>query len=224
MKFYNLAENEEFSLLWWTNKIKFEKTPLCSKYPKKHINSGQRIGTLNLKTKGKKKFGDFIWTWMSDCLVTDKVVDIFIKNNVNGYELWPVEIINLDLPYKVWELRTLGWAGMASRKSGIELNLKESCFDCNHLRYTSLKYPKHLINDKEWDGSDIFMVWPLPKYKFVSQKVYDIIKKEKLTGSSIVPVNEMELGSYNNGFSPGRLSYEMPVQRAKKLGEPLGIF
>ena len=223
MKFFEIKDDDKYTLLWWAEGMGFEKIPLCPKYPEEHMTGGKRIGKLKLKIKGKR-IGDFIWTWYSECLITDRVAAIFNENNVTGYELWPVEIINKELSYKVWELRTLGWAGMAPKESGIKLDLEASCEYCGHKHYTSMKEPKNLIELNHWDGNDIFMVWPLPAFKFVSQKVIDIIKKENLTGVKIIPVENLPLDRYDSGFSPSRLSYHMPDERARLLGEPLGIY
>jgi hypothetical protein len=192
-----------------------------SKIPKGTYDWWQK--NCDLKIKGKR-IGDFLWTWYSECLITDKVAALLKEYNITGYELWPVEIANRDLPSKIWELRILGWSGMAKHESGISLNKEKSCKYCHYRSYTSLKEPKLLIDENQWDGSDIFMVWPMPISIFVSQKVNDLIEKEKLTGCKIIPVEQLPLDRYESGFAPGRLSYYMPDERAKLLGEPLGIY
>jgi len=66
------------------------------------------------------------------------------------------------------------------------------------------------------------MVWPLPLYRFVTQRVADFIRQQKLTGCELIPVERLEF--IGDGFSPGGLSSYMPQKRARELGEPLGIY
>jgi hypothetical protein len=171
-----------------------------------------------------KNVGNFIWTTLlGELLIDDKIANLFEKNNISGYTLKPVTIDKNDKNYKLWEFVVTGWAGVASEKSGIKL--KSSCDYCGDITYTSFKNPKYLIDENRWDGSDFFMVWPLPRYKFISSKVARIIKEENLKGSIISLVEDIEVdNSVIDNLSPGRLSMYMPAKRAKVLGEPLGIY
>ena len=125
---------------------------------------------------------------------------------------------------KLWELKLTGWAGMASETSGIKL--RYDCPGCGHLSYTTFTDASKLIVTEQWDGSDFFMVWPLPRYIFVSQRVHDIVERERLTGCQLIPVEELEspLAHGIDTMSPGRLHQCMPEERARELGEPLGIY
>lgn len=200
-----------------------------------HMRAGARIGNLSIKIPSK--IGDMIWTWYSEFMITDRVKNLFEEAGFTGYLLKPVTITGFlgksrkkslqmmeerELPV-LWELVVTGWAGMAPRESGIKLLESESCPVCGMLRYSGLTDPTRLIDESQWDGSDFFMVWPMPRFIFVSEKVKKFIKANKLTGGSIVPVEKLGCtGDY--GFGPGRLSYCMPEDRAHLLGDSLGIF
>ena len=80
--------------------------------------------------------------------------------------------------------------------------------------------PQELIDPARWDGSDLFMMWPLPLFVFGTTRVAELVRKRKLTGVRGIPVTEMEP---TDGYSPGRLSYWMPEPRARQLGEEAGI-
>jgi hypothetical protein len=101
------------------------------------------------------------------------------------------------------------------------LDTKESYECCGHLVYTPLTDPSRLIDPTRWDGSDMFMVWPLPKFIFVTERVARFVEQHELTGARLEPVPEMRL--QGGGFTPGRLSYYVPRERAQKLGRELGI-
>lgn len=220
MNFFELIHDEKYKRVWWSKGITDFEQIICPEH-KGHMRGGKRVGNLFVDIKSKKQ-ADIYMTSYSEWLLSDKVVDVFRKYDITGYELKPVEVCNVELPYKLWEMVVTGWAGVAPEKSGIKLKPEECCQYCNKLRYTGLINPEYLIDENQWDGSDIFMVWPLPKFVFITEKVVNIINKEKLTGCLYIPLEELR--TKNNSFGPGRLSYYMPEERARELGEPLGIY
>ena len=78
-----------------------------------------------------------------------------------------------------------------------------------------------LIDPQQWDGGDFFMVWPLPRYIFATDKVVKFMRDEKLTGIAFTPLDQLKSGSE---LGPGRLSDYMPEDRAHELGDSLGIY
>ena len=110
---------------------------------------------------------------------------------------------------------------MAKPQSGIHLNEAKSCPVCGHLKYTGMQHPAYLIDESRWDGSDFFMVWPMPTHVFVTERVVEAIQQNRLSGVRLVRVSDLKP---TDGYTPGRLSYWMPEQRARELGEPLGIY
>ncbi len=103
----------------------------------------------------------------------------------------------------------------------MKLNDGASCPDCGLLVYSSFTNPSELIDTSLWDGSDVFMVWPLPKFIFVSERVAQLVRNHHLTG--VVLQRPEELQATSGTLSPGRLSYRMPEARARELGGHLGI-
>jgi hypothetical protein len=167
---------------------------------------------------------DFVWTWYSECLVQDRTLELLRSSGLTGFELKPVKARfkkSTGRPPRLWEMVVTGWAGMAKPESGIHLDESKSCPACGHLRYTGLINARQLIDETEWDGSDFFMVWPIPRFIFVSEAVVRLFRERGLTGVEVVPVAKLES---MDGFAPGRLSYYMPEPRARAIGEPLGIY
>ena len=157
---------------------------------------------------------DFVWTWQSECLVQDDVLKLFKASGLTGYEVKPVKArfnraSERECP-RLWEIIVTGWAGLASAESGIKL--VERCNACGDLGYSGCNDPERLIDVSRWDGSDFFMVWPLPKYTFVTDRVAQIIRDNRLTGAILKQPRELDL---SGGFGPGRLSYWMPQERAR---------
>ena len=188
-----------------------------------HQRGGRRLINLSVVLPDKV-VEDFVWTWQSECLVPESTLALLYSKRFTGFEVKPVSARFLRLaqkPPKLWELVPIGWAGMAKAESGIRLDQRESCPACGYLRYTGLQNPKELIYEKIWDGNDFFIVWPMPKYIFISERVGHTILDNHLTGVRILSIGDLEK---TERFAPGRLHYYMPEGRARQLGVPLGIY
>jgi hypothetical protein len=191
-----------------------------------HQRAGRRITDLRVELRGRT-VEDFVWTFFCECLVQDRVLDIFRANNVTGFEVKPkpVKIAfkrKRDYePPRLWELVVTGWAGMAAPDSGIKLT--ERCDACGLLKYGGCTSPEKLIDSAQWDGSDIFMVWPLVKFIFVTDRVARLLRKNRFSGFVLNQPADLDF-SPSDTLGGGRLSYWMPDARAHELGEPLGIY
>lgn len=189
-----------------------------------HMRGGKRITDLNVVLPNLP-VQDFVWTWQSELMIQDNVVEFFQEHDVTGYELKPVTArFNTDTgksPPRLWEVIATGWAGIALPESGIAPEI--DCPGCGYLHYSgSIMDPDHLFDERQWDGSDIFIVWPLPRFIMISSRLEKLMRERKFSGVGVRPLTVLkEIGS---GFGPGRLSYSMPEERARELGEPLGIY
>lgn len=190
------------------------------------LNPGHRRGVprekLDLAVPCPKP-ADFIFDWMSDCVVQSPVLRILTKNKITGFATRAARAAiektgaNLD----VAELLVTGWAGMADDRSGVRE--KERCTGCGHIRYTGISDPRHIVNPTTWDGSDIFMVWPMPKYRLVTQRFVEVVRNAGFSGISFVQAFPPLRRGVSGGFTPGRLSHYMPMVRARLLGKDLDI-
>lgn len=225
--FYRLYDDEKYLRAEWADEMDFEKSFPCPVDPHGHPPMGGKRMERLIIDLPSSNIGDFIWTWLGECIITDKVAGLFKEVGFTGYELRPVTVKNVKRMGKesnpipqLWEMIITGWAGMAPPESGIKLIM--SCNTCGMLRYSGLTNPSALINSSQWDGSDFFIVWPMPAFIFVPQKVKDFVEEKRLTGCQFIPVEKLE--TTGTGFGPGRLSDCMPESRARLLGEPLGIY
>lgn len=188
-----------------------------------HRRGGKRLTDLSV-TLARGVVKDFVWTWQNDCLIQDRVLNIFRQNDLTGFEIKPVKARfkqsddAVEPPPILWELVPTGWAGLASADSGIKI--VQFCPGCKHAHYSGLASPEKLIDSAQWDGSDFFIVWPMPKYLFVTARVVEVIRTNKLKGVRINAENELEP---TEGFSPGRLSYWMPESVASERAKASGI-
>jgi hypothetical protein len=191
----------------------------CSLFPD-HRRS-KRISPLNVLVPCKPA-PDVIFTWMSECLIQDRVVQIFEEAQLTGFTTSPARAKSKGAidDLSVSEFQITGWGGVAAADSGIRE--VERCDTCGFLRYSAIEEPRKLIDFSCWDGSDFFMIWPLPRYRFVTKRVVEICKRRKLSGVAFE--SNFPVPSAITGYSPGRLSYYMPTGRAHELGDKLDIY
>lgn len=189
-----------------------------------HRAGGKRLTDLSVALPGRT-VQDFVWTWYSECLVRDRVLKLFELSGFTGYDVKPARAkykrASEGQPPVLRELIVTGWAGMASPESGIRL--VERCEGCGHTVYSGSNNSGALIDVTQWDGSDFFIVWPLPAFIFVTDRVAQVIRDNRLTGAVLTQPNDLDLsGGLLRSFSPGQLSDSMPEERARQLGASLG--
>jgi hypothetical protein len=198
----------------------FKKTPCPTS--DHHSARLTRIGDLHVVADPLAE-KDFTWTWRNEILASPKVLASFEKNGVTGFEIRPIvatypEPIKAQPP-ELYEIIITGWAGLPSREAG--LRITQSCPTCGYKRYT-VADPSHLIDPNTWDGSDLFIVWPLPRYPFVTDRLANIIRQEKLSGVKLTPAAKVRVGE-NAELDPGTLFQWMPETRALMVGRKLGL-
>ena len=186
MVFYELCKDFKYKDVKYAKGTDWEGI-VCPKY-KSHQRPSDRIGELRIDIT-TKKISDFLTTFLSEWIVSDKVVDIFTNSNVTGYELKAVKIRNMELPYNLWEFIVTGKGGDAHPDSGIYL--KKECKHCNMKIYSAYENGI-IVNESNWEGKDIFTVTGYPRYILVTEKVKDIVEKNKLTGALFVPSHELK--------------------------------
>jgi hypothetical protein len=198
----------------------YEKV-ICPADPE-HQRAGKRISNLSviLDSRGVR---DFTWTWFSDMLVSRKVLDLFKKYRVTGYETAPAKAsyrTGIQVrPPDLFELVVTGWGGWAAPAASVRL--ESSCPACGDKEYL-ITNPTRLIDPAAWDGSDLFIVWPLPRFRFASSRLASILRKENVSGVKLVPAAKIPL-ERGETVGPASITYWMPEGRARELGQRFGI-
>ncbi|MGQ0676433.1 MAG: double-CXXCG motif protein [Rhodospirillales bacterium] len=187
-----------------------------------HRRSGRRLTELSV-VLAKKRVDDLVWTWQSELLVQDRVLVALRDHGLTGFTAKKAYARfkgdTKATPPRLWEIQVTGWGGMAVDGAGIRLI--QHCPACRYFKY-SVADPTRLVDPAQWDGSDFFMVWPLPRYVFVSDRAAALLKRSGFKGFTLIPAAEIRLKS-GDTVTPGRLSNWMPKERAELLGGPLGI-
>lgn len=189
MKFYELVYKGRF----WASYAKGSdwESIKCPVNPK-HQRAGNRITELRIELPSSK-VSHFMKTLLSDWIITDEVAELFKEAGFTGYLLKPVILDKVKKGNKedappLWELIIIGKGGTAHPKS--EIRLKYRCDACDHEIYTGFG-KGFFIDESQWDGSDFFTVWPLPKYIIVTERVKDLIKKYKLKNCELIPTEKL---------------------------------
>jgi hypothetical protein len=181
---------------------------------------GKVIPPLHIEVTSKD-ISDFLWTYMSDCLISTRAVEFLREVGVHSFTTRPLCLYDkktsdpiIEHPYQ--ELVVTGWGGIAPEESGIRLIKK--CNYCKLLEYSGYIHPENLVNYQEWDGSDLFTIWPMPRYRFVTNRLKALLEEQCISGLRYIPISELEVRATRE-FGPGRLSDWMPLERAKELGD-----
>jgi hypothetical protein len=166
---------------------------------------------------------DFVWDWASELFLSEPALRVLVQNRITGFETRPVDVVwsrpTTETPPKLFELVITGWGGKASPQSG--LKIMKYCPSCRHRVY-SVSEPRRIIDPAMWDGSDFFMVWPLPRYRFVSDRLAKLIREARFSGLALVRAADVPMRPGATA-TPGPLTDWMPQQRALELAKKFDV-
>jgi hypothetical protein len=185
-----------------------------------HARIGRFFSNLSVVVPGPPA-ADILFTWVSHCLAQQRVLGVMERERQTGFWTKPAEALlrKTGEPIAVRQLCVSGWGGVVPAESGIRQVV--FCPACRWIHWPELTNPEGLIQPRNWDGSDFFMIWPMPLFVVVSERVVRVFKDHKLKGAHFS--KSFPAGS-GTGLSPQRLSYWMPEKRAHDLGDDLDIF
>jgi len=184
-RIYGLAE--------WADSVDLEGI-ICPVDPG-HRRAGRRLTDLTIILPSPR-VGDFVWTWYSDCLITDRVLGLFRQAGFTGFKIRPVTVERVkrlgkgrleDIP-RLWELVVTGKGGDARPESGIQVIYR--CEACGLVEYSSYQNGI-LVDEEQWDGSDFFTVNSYPKFILVTERVKGLIIAHRLTNCVLIPAEAL---------------------------------
>lgn len=167
---------------------------------------------------------DVEWTVYGDMLVPREIALAFQSVEFSGFKVRPVELFTTTetpIGREVFEVQIAGWGGHAPLESGIRV-LTE-CPVCKRRVYTGFSDSTKLFNFDSWDGSDFFVIWPMPRYIFVTGRVREYMLKERFTGVRFEPIDKLvpsglgRLASSSSRFSPGHLRDWFDKDRVEQI-------
>ncbi len=206
-----------YEIFWLAPDVKFEDRlvytgmtshvelcPLNEGLPSQHAS--RRRWDRPLKVIGPvRPLTDFEWTVYGDLVVSKNIVSLFQASGFTGADFQPVEIFTTTqtpIGREAFEIRVKGWGGFAPKESGIRV--LEECPVCKRRVFSGYTERDNLFHFESWDGSDFFIIWPLPRYIFVTGRVRDAILKSHYTGVRLCRLAELPT-PISGKLGPGNL-------------------
>jgi hypothetical protein len=160
----------------------------------KHRIKRMHRGQLSIALASPAAVGDFVWTWFNECILTERVRDLFVKEEFTGFEVEPVKVAKIKRKSKrvshvppLFELLVYGMGGPPDPESGSIL--LKGPDEKGFVVYSSFNNGL-IVNERTWDGSDFFTVEGHNKI-IVSERVKDIIVRKGLTNCMLIPVENL---------------------------------
>jgi hypothetical protein len=185
-----------------------------------HTRLGDRTAELSVILPNPP-VRQLVWSWHGEMLIQDSAATAFQNAGFKQFELRKAatrfRVTSQESP-KFWEFLHRGWGGMARPESGIQL--LEQCEHCGRSVYSGLTHPEALIDPVQWDGSDIFMVWPLPKIIFVTDRVRQFVIANNLRDVTFTLVENLDLPKISfsadtTDFARAKLGYPWSTSKDK---------
>jgi len=129
--------------------------------------------------------------------VKENIVTLLKSISPTGVDFIPVELQkkkglkkNIELP-QLWELYVRGKAW----RKGVD---PQSIIKCDLCERTEFPHPDILaVDESRWDGSDFFNVDQNPNIIIVTEKVHDILVKNKISNIDLIPIDNSFVSTAN---------------------------
>jgi hypothetical protein len=140
-----------------------------------HLDVNRRVSDLAVEVKHNNRGEAIIWAWISGCLVHERLLEEFRRRELTGYRVRDASVRFRDrlVSAEYRELIVTGWAGVARPESGIRV--VKSCRTCHWKKYSGLRDPEQLIDWSQWTAEDFFIVWPLPNFILITERVAELL-------------------------------------------------
>jgi hypothetical protein len=188
-----------------------------------HARAGGPIGGKFTALFSSSRLADFNWGWLSDILISERALRILEKSKITGFEVRPASVAfsrpGMGSPPSLFELIVTGWGGAAARAS--DPRTIEFCPSCRHRVY-EVGHPRRIIDPAQWDGSDLFIVWPLPNFRFCTPRLVRILQQNRVSGVDVIPASEIPLRP-GATLAPGPLTGCMPRVRAFEIAKHFDV-
>lgn len=213
-------------IFWLSSSVRFEDqlryaspmrldTELCSHRPEHAMRSRwirplRVIGPIQPLT-------DFEWTVYGDVIVTNEVAESLRNAKFSGVEFLSTRFYTTtETPFgrASLELQVNGWGGIAPTESGIQE--MERCPYCKNRVFSAYTRPERIFDIEGWDGTDMFLIWPLPRYIMVTGRIRDFILDSKYTGVRFRKLGELP-PAVAGTLTPGNLRDWFDEERVRAI-------
>lgn len=202
------------------------------------VNPDHRPGRRRLSplvVKLERAPSDLMMTNGSNWIATDRLRALFAEHSIAGAEFRTARAIapsgrkgsKRTVVAPVWELFVVGWGGFASEASGVRPLTERACPGCGYMKYSKVTDPSHFFDESQWDGSDIFRIWPYPMRFFVSRRLAELLRLYRVSGVAARGLADFAAEcadpAMQFGFTPGPPDDYFPPDRARQIERTLGI-
>jgi hypothetical protein len=141
----------------------------------------------------------FVWSDYPGIIVSRDLLEVFRKESVTGFERTDVIVRHFyddgeQLPPEQFEAGLLHYLSVTGscgqlRPQTDGFVVDETCSHCNRSSYKEFPAVSSFILARDqWDGSDLFKVKESPLRRFISERVAQILAREKVRNCKLVPV------------------------------------
>ena len=144
---------------------------------------------------GGKSLSDIIWTTNAfPFIVSKRIIDLFKSNGITGWKTYDVNIFSKNnelIDQKYYGLIITGRCGYQ--------DYSQSSIVMDKIGITTEPHVKGFyFKDNYWDGTDLFMCktdenGESTMFRFCSQKVSDLIKKENIKNLSLKKTSDFSM-------------------------------
>lgn len=149
----------------------------------------KRAVWLDFEIKPSGQPSDISWTQYSECIITGKVRKFLADQGFTGWTTVPARVAGSDDHQDLWRLLVTGWGGLADPASGTKLIRR--CEACDHPVFSGWSQAEKFLDRRNWDGSDFFVVWPLPLFIWVSDRVFEALIERDFSGTFFRSFDEL---------------------------------
>jgi hypothetical protein len=174
-----------------------------------HYAGSRRSGYVSLQLHHDMREEEIIW-WQFGCVIHVRLFKELVEEGFTGFISSPATVRFADgqTSNDYRELIVTGWVGMASVASGI--HVIEQCNDCGMKRYSGFTNPDKIVDWSRWKGDDFFLVWPLPGWKLITQRLADWLLAHKVRSFNLSHFKDLNRFVNGFGYNPGQLSNYFP--------------
>ena len=148
-----------------------------------------KLENINVSFRGSRT-GNY-YTIPAHFMIDKKLKQLFEGNKITGYEL---KDINIEGSYSfcddgIQEMVITGRAGHLQKLTGEEF---KACSTCGRITERKSGIVGVSFDISKWDGSDIFLIDNFEGIPVVTQKVKDLLEKNKIKNVTFTNIKEKE--------------------------------
>ena len=103
---------------------------------------------------------------------------------------------------------------MAASASGVRV--LEECPYCKRRIFSGYTDAEKLFDVNAWDSSDVFTIWPLPRYVLATERVCDLIAEHRFSGVKALSIRNLPKVVAGT-LTPGNLRDWFEEDRARQI-------